>query len=208
MASSSTFCRYFTTGASSMSVAPLSSCFGAPSPSASSRSISMSSPTSSSSVSAALSLAFSSSLPSLSSSTTTGSTTMLVWNLISSKAWALVGSDIATNSRVPRLYSPSTRRSCINLPGNRPSGICSMSTALRSSNGKPKVCEANSATSGAFILRERMSCDTKPTPDILAWLWIASASCSISLPCCTRVRASALRLIVFVAATICVRGYP
>ena len=42
------------------------------------------------------------SLPSLSSSTTTMSTARLVWNLISSNACRLVGSETATASRLPR----------------------------------------------------------------------------------------------------------
>ena len=164
--------------------------------------MSTSSPTSSSNLSDALSPAFSTILASLSSSTTMGSTSMLVWNLISSSTCTLVGSDIATNRRVPRLYKPRTRRSCVSLPGNRPSGMCSTSTAFKSSSGKPKVCDANCATSNADILRDRTSCDTKPVPDVLAWLWIASASCSISRPCCTKVRARALKLVVLAAATI------
>ena len=44
----------------------------------------------------------------VSSSTRIGSTVRLVWNLISSRARVLVGSEMPTNRRLPRLNSGST----------------------------------------------------------------------------------------------------
>jgi hypothetical protein len=94
-------------------------------------------------------MALSSVFCSLSSSTTMASTLMPVANLISSIAPRMVGSDTATNSRLPRRNSGSTR--CLASSLSPASLIVSRSiaTASRSISGTPNSLAAAIAMSRA-----------------------------------------------------------
>ena len=111
---------------------------------------------------------------SLSSSTTTASIDRPVWNLISSSACRLVGSETATNSRLPRLTSGSTR--CLASSLSETSLTVSRSgwMASRSSSGTPNSCEAAMAISRAFARPFATRCDTRL---VLASLAAAIACC-------------------------------
>ena len=74
-------------------------------------------------------------IESLSSSTTTGSMVMPVANFTSCITCSLVGSDMPTNRRLPRLPSAITRWFATILLSIRLSGSWSVSTAARSSSG-------------------------------------------------------------------------
>ena len=111
---------------------------------------------------------------SLSSSTTTASIDRPVWNLISSSACRLVGSETATNRRLPRLTSGSTR--CLASSLSETSLTVSMSgwMASRSSSGTPNSCEAAMAISRAFARLFATRCETRL---VLASLAATIASC-------------------------------
>ena len=74
-------------------------------------------------------------IESLSSSTTTGSMVMPVANFTSCITCSLVGSDMPTKMRLPRLPSAITRWFATILVSMRLSGSWSVSTAARSSSG-------------------------------------------------------------------------
>ena len=87
--------------------------------------------------------------PSLSSSTTSGSTTRLVLNRTSSSACRLAGSDTATNRRLPRFASGSTRRDCDIFGSKNSFWNWSRSNDERSSSGTPNARDANTASCAA-----------------------------------------------------------
>ena len=115
--------------------------------------------------------------PSLSSSTTSGSGTRLVLKRTSSSACRLAGSDTATNSRLPRLASGSTRRLRRPSSGRTDSfWIWSRSKAARSNSGTPKAREANSASCAAVIRLFCSNCSTNVMPRCAACVCMLSAS--------------------------------
>ena len=132
MASSRIFCTYFTTGASSISSVTTSGCA---SPSVTSTPERSTSSVIISSVLPLLSPSFLTMIESLSSSTTTGSMVMPVANFTSCITCSLVGSDMPTKMRLPRLPSAITRWFATILLSMRLSGSWSVSTAERSSIG-------------------------------------------------------------------------
>ncbi len=75
-----------------------------------------------------------------------GSMMWLDWNLISSSACRLVGSDTPTNRRLPRLNSGSALCLEIRSSRTRRSGICARSSAWMSNSGMPNSAEEASAT--------------------------------------------------------------
>ncbi len=127
------------------------------------------SPTRSFSVVPSVSTTFSIASPSLSSSTTTGSMTRLVLKRTSSSACRLAGSDTATNRRLPRLCSGSTRRVAAILGSTNSLLIWSRSKPVRSSSGAPKARDANTATCDAVIRLLTRICSTKPMLAACAW---------------------------------------
>ena len=98
---------------------------------------------------------------SLSSSTTTGSAIKLVLKRNSSSACRLVGSDTATNRRLPRLCIGSARRAVISLMSIHSLLICVVSNAFKSNSGTPNVVDANLANSDDVIRFEAINCSTK-----------------------------------------------
>ncbi len=151
MASSSTLLTKRTIGASSTSSRPTVSFSRSSSPPVTSRfSRSRSSSASAGICVSTCSIALVPMRCSLSSSTTTASIDRPVWNLISSSACRLVGSETATNSRLPRLTSGSTR--CLASSLSETSLTVSRSgwIASRSSSGTPNSCEAAMAISRAI----------------------------------------------------------
>ena len=162
MASSSTLFTKRTIGASSTSSRPTASLFSSSSPPVTSRfSRSRSSSASAGIWVSTCSIALLANFCSLSSSTTTASTDRPVWNLISSSACRLVGSETATNSRLPRLTSGSTR--CLASSLSETSLTVSRSgwIASRSSSGTPNSCEAAMAISRASARPLATRCDTR-----------------------------------------------
>ena len=79
------------------------------------------------------------------SSTSTASVLIPVWNLISSKARRLVGSETAIKRRLPRRYRGSVWWCCISLRSTRSFGIISILNEDRSNKGAPNSSEAASA---------------------------------------------------------------
>ena len=122
---------------------------------------------------------------SLSSSQTMASTIMPVWNLISSSACRLVGSDTPTNRRLPRRNSGSTRNlsSSLSLTTRMMSG--STVTASRSSSGTPNSADAAVAMSRADTPPERTNCETKPPASSRAAANAASTAACSATPSAT-----------------------
>ncbi len=162
IASSSTLLTKRTIGASSTSSRPTVSLSRSSSPLVTSRfSRSMSSSASAGICVSTCSIALLPIRCSLSSSTTTASIDRPVWNLISSSACRLVGSETATNRRLPRLTSGSTR--CLASSLSETSLTVSMSGWIesRSSSGTPNSCEAAMAISRAFARLFATRCETR-----------------------------------------------
>jgi len=133
IASSRILVTYFTTGASSISsvatasVGVSASVTSIPERSTSSVTMSM--------AFAEESVSFLTTFSSLSSSTTTGSMVSPVANFTSCSTCSLDGSDIATNTRLPRLPSATMRWLVTSFVSISASGRWSRSTAFRSSSG-------------------------------------------------------------------------
>ena len=147
MASISILLTNRTTGVSSIAV--VSSTSPPPPPVSStasmSRSTSSSSPRSPMPSSSWLSRKFSIKAASLFSSTSTSSVEMPVWNLISSRPVLLVGSDTATNNRLPRWNTGIAWFDRISFSSTRSFGMASGSRAVMSRSGVPNSSDADVA---------------------------------------------------------------
>jgi hypothetical protein len=80
-----------------------------------------------------------------------------VANLISSSAWVLVGLDMATNSRLPRLNSGTALSLVISFSSIMPNAAISVSMTSRSNTGRPNSCDEIIATTeaGTILLLTR-----------------------------------------------------
>jgi len=140
--------------------------------------------------------------PSLSSSTTIGSTTRLVLNRTSSIACRFAGSETATKSRLPRFASGSTRRVCDIFASKSSFGNWSKSNDERSSSGTPNARAPKTATWPADRRLLVSTCSTNVTPADWAWFCSDSASDSGMTPCCASARARPERLRVAACVAI------
>jgi hypothetical protein len=114
------------------------------------------------------------------------------------------GSDTATNRRLPRFASGSTRRVCEIFASKYSFWNWSRSNAARSSSGTPNAREPNTATCCALKRLAIRTCSTNVMPADCAWVCSESASDSGRRPCCANARARPLRLRVAACVAIVV----
>src|ERR1017187_5382349 len=186
MASNSTLLTKRTIGASSTSSRPTSLPPSSSPPETSSDS--RSTPSSSLRLGIAVStcsMALSSSFCSLSSSTTMASTPRPHWNLISSIACRLVGSETPRNNRLPRLNKGSTRCLASSLSETARTASRSILSELRSNSGTPYSVEAAMAMSRALTAPPSTSWVTKLVFFSMAACSAACIPDSSTMPSCT-----------------------